>query len=390
MKNHSSRRDFLSVGLALPVAGIASSLGVCTESEQPAAKLSPVSSAKLSYRTLGRTGLKVTTVGFGCMLTSDPSVIERGADLGINYFDTARVYQQGNNERMVGVGLKRKRREIFLSTKTDATTTQGALDDLDTSLRELGTDYLDIWYLHAKSKPEDVTGELIEAQQRAKQQGKVRFIGVSTHAPKELIPWLVKKGATDVVLAIYNFTADQGVDPVLAEASKAGMGLVAMKVMAGGFRKVKPGDPLYPKLKRQGALLAALKWAVKNPHVHTTVPSMTDMDQLDENLRAMAELYTPGEEKLLAQHLEYITPFYCRTCGKCEGTCAKSLPVADMLRFLTYADGYGQFALGRGRFQELPAEVSAVRCQDCSRCTVSCPFGVRVPSQLSRAQELFA
>ena len=80
MKNRSSRRDFLSVGLALPVAGIASSLGVCTESEQPAAKLSPVSSVKLSYRTLGKTGLKVTTVGFGCMLTSDPSVIERTYD----------------------------------------------------------------------------------------------------------------------------------------------------------------------------------------------------------------------------------------------------------------------------------------------------------------------
>jgi hypothetical protein len=363
---------------------------VCTESEQSATNPSPVSPAKLGYRTLGKTGLKVTTVGFGCMITSDPSVIERAADLGINFFDTARGYQRGNNERMVGVALKRKRKEIFLSSKTDATTKQDALDDLDTSLRELGTDYLDIWGLHGKSDPQQVTDEQVEAQHLAKQQGKIRFSGVSTHRGQvELIPWLAKTGAVDVVITAYNFSMDPAMQGVIEQASRAGMGVVAMKVMAGGFRRVRPTSPLYPKLKTPGTLLAALKWVVKNPDVHTTVPSMTDMDQLGENLRAMAEPYMPAEEKLLAQHLEYITPFYCRMCGNCEGACAKSLPVADMLRFLSYADGYGQFALARERFLELPREVLAVRCSECSRCTVACPFGVQVPRQLSRAQELF-
>lgn len=116
---------------------------------------------------------------------------------------------------------------------------------------------------------------------------------------------------------------------------------------------------------------------------------MTDMDQLDENLKAMAEPFTPREDKLLSQRLESISPIYCRMCGKCEGNCAQGLPVADVLRFLTYADGYGQFALGRESFLELPKEVAAVRCAECPGCTVTCPFGVRVPNQLSRAQELF-
>jgi len=390
MKTNSSRRDFLSAGLAVPVAGIASSLGVWRESEQAASQPSPLSPAKLSYRTLGKTGLKVTTLGFGCMITSDPSVIERAADLGINYFDTARGYQHGNNERMVGAALKRKRRDIVLSSKTPSESKQAALDDLDTSLRELGTDYLDIWYLHGKDKPQGVKDELVEAQQLAKKQGKIRFAGVSTHAPQELLPWLVKKGVMDVVLVTYNFTMDKGVDAVIEEASKASMGVVGMKVMAGGFRKVKHTDPLAPKLKREGAMLAALKWVVKNPHVHTTIPSMTDMEQLDENLKAMAEPYSAVEEKLLARQLDYISPLYCRMCGKCEGACAKGLPVADILRYLTYAEGYGQFSLGREKFLELPVEVSAVRCQQCSRCTVTCPFGVQVASRLSRAQELFA
>jgi hypothetical protein len=117
---------------------------------------------------------------------------------------------------------------------------------------------------------------------------------------------------------------------------------------------------------------------------------MTDMEQLDENLKAMAEPYSAVEEKLLARQLDYISPLYCRMCGKCEGACAKGLPVSDILRYLTYAEGYGQFSLGREKFLELPVEVSAVRCQQCSRCTVTCPFGVQVASRLSRAQELFA
>jgi predicted aldo/keto reductase-like oxidoreductase len=137
-------------------------------------------------------------------------------------------------------------------------------------------------------------------------------------------------------------------------------------------------------------MLAALKWVVKDPNVHTTIPGMQDMEQLDENLRAMAEPYGAVEEKLLAQQLELITPLYCRTCGRCREACAKGLPVADVLRYLSYADGYGQFALAREEYAKLPHELADVRCRDCGHCTVSCPYGVEVAARLTRAQELFA
>jgi predicted aldo/keto reductase-like oxidoreductase len=329
------------------------------------------------------------------MLTSDASVIERAADIGINYFATARSYQQGNNERMVGAALKNKRKDLILSSNglsmnVHTPTKDGALSDLDTSLRELGTDYLDIWFLHGRDKTSEVPDELFEAQQIAKQQGKIRFAGLSTHNSKELIPFLAQKGTIDVVMVTYNFTMDKSMDALVELASNAGMGVVGMKAMAGGFRKVKPENPLYPKLKKDGVMLAALKWVLKNPKVNATIPSMTDMDQLEENLRAMAEPYSPVEEKLLAQRLEQIGPLYCRMCNECEGTCAKRLPVANLLRYLTYAEGYGQFSLGREHFLALPAEVTSVRCQDCVSCTVACPFGVKVSSRLARAQELFA
>src|ERR1700690_1649892 len=184
----SSRRSFLASGLVLPAAGLALPRPGRTPASQSAA---PVATDKLTYRTLGKTGLKVTSVGFGCMITSDASVIARAADAGINYFDTARVYQSGNNERMVGAALKGKRQNITLSSKTPSKTREAALAGLDTSLRELGTDHLDIWYLHAKTKPAEVTDELIDAQQTAKKAGKIRFAGVSTHSGQvELIPAL--------------------------------------------------------------------------------------------------------------------------------------------------------------------------------------------------------
>ena len=388
MTYDTSRRGFLSASLALPLAGLSSKIGLFQSEKTPA---SPNSPAKLDYRTLGKTGLKVTTLGFGCMITSDPSVITRAADLGINYFDTARGYQHGNNEKMVGAALKGKRKQIVLSTKSPAPDKEAALKDLDTSLQELGTDYVDIWYLHAKNSVADVHDDLIEAQQIAKKQGKIRFAGVSTHTgQKELLPWLAQKGVFDVVLVAYNFTMDSGMEQAVEAAAKGNLGVVGMKVMAGGFRSLKPGDPTFEKLHREGAMLSALKWTLKNPNVATTIPSMTDMDQLEENLKAMAQPFGGVDEKLLATKLAVISPLYCRLCGECEGTCAKGLSVQDTLRFLTYAEGYGQFALGREHFQELPVAQKSVRCGDCGECTVKCPHGVQVFARMSRAQELFA
>ena len=222
MTYDTSRRGFLSASLALPLATLTSKLGPFRSQTSPAPTDSPV---KLDYRTLGKTGLKVTTLGFGCMVTSDPSVITRAADLGITYFDTARVYQHGNNEKMVGAALKGKRNQIVLSTKSPADDKDGALKDLDTSLRELGTDHVDIWYLHAKTKPSEIRDDLIEAQQIAKQQGKIRFAGVSTHSgQKELLPWMAQKNAWDVVLVAYNFTMDAGMEQAVEAATKGNLG----------------------------------------------------------------------------------------------------------------------------------------------------------------------
>jgi len=377
MTDKFPRRGFLAAGLALPAVAAA---------------------AQPSLRQLGKTGLKVSPLGFGCMTTSDAVVIERAADLGVNYFDTARAYQNGNNERMVGAALKGKRQRVVISSKSMAKTRQEALAELDTSLRELQTDHLDVWFLHNKSTAAEVTDDLLEAQQIAKKAGKIRFAGVSAHFNMpEMLEHLVKRGQTDVALIAYNFTMKPELTGAIQRARRAGMGIVAMKVVAGGYSRIQRGDRLYgvnpdsltSTLKREGAMLAAIKWALKNRSVDTGIVCMTDFDQLEENFRAMTEPYTGSDEKLLSAQLAFLGPRYCRMCGACSGVCERGLPVPDMLRYLTYAEGYGQFAMAREQFLELPEAVRQARCGECGTCSIDCPNGVAVRERVSRAQELF-
>jgi len=389
MSSPRSRREFLTTsaltGLALPAAAAIDA----PKPAPPAMAPAPAAGAPvLRKRKLGKTGLEVTEVAFGCMITSDQSVIERAADLGVNLFDTARGYQGGNNERLVGAALKGRRDKVYISTKTGGKNKEEALAHLEESLRQLGTDHVDIWYLHGKSSAAGLADDLLEAQRVAKEQGKIRFAGVSLHSGHaEVIPAAIEK-KLDVVLVTYNFTMGERNDALMKSLHDAGVGVVAMKVMAGG--RGPEAVAMREKLAAKGGMLSALKWTLRNPWVHTTIPSTTDMAQLDENLRAMAEPWTKADEEKLVARLERIRPDYCSMCGQCEGTCPKGLPVADVLRYLTYAEGYGQFALGREHFLALPAAQRDVRCGDCTGCAVRCPNGVQVARRLSRAQALFA
>ncbi|MBZ5581602.1 MAG: aldo/keto reductase, partial [Acidobacteriia bacterium] len=274
-------------------------------------------------------------------------------------------------------------------------------------------DYLDIWYLHSRNDPAEVTDDLLEAQRSAKKAGKIRFAGVSTHFNMDrMLAHLVKQGQTDVVLSTYNF-AMRSVDAAMntnqqapatdmsaaiRAARKAGMGIVTMKALAGGVGRVERGDRLYganpqwlvKQLKQEGAPLAAIKWVLRNESVDTAIVCMTNHEQLEENLRAMAEPYADRDERLLAAQLAAIGPYYCRMCGACNGACDKGVPVPDVLRILTYAEGYGQFALARERYLELPETARRVRCGDCDSCSLACPHGVRVRERVTRAQEILA
>jgi uncharacterized protein len=387
MKNDTSRRNFLAAGLAFPAACLAST------KSGPALPVSALpqtagSRAEITYRVLGKTGMKVSSVGYGAMITSDPTVITRAADMGINYFDTSRGYSGGQNERMVGAALGAKRKNVFISTKCDTKDKQGVLGELETSLKELNTDYLDVWLLHGKNSPDAIPDDLVDALRTAKKQGKARFVGISTHELPSIVD-RVLECKLDIVQTMYSFASAASYGPALEKLHQAGVGLVAMKVMARAIGRPGRGAPAAPPRPANFAP-AALKWVLKNPSIGTTVPSMTDIDQLEQNFRVMAEKFTDDDSKVLVARLQEITPYFCRMCGSCKGQCPNELPVPDMVRFVMYADGYGQFALGRENFLRLSAEERQVRCSDCATCSVHCPNGVHVAQRLTRAQELFA
>jgi uncharacterized protein len=376
---HSSRRDFIAGGLALPAAAVTS----------PAAP-GMTAAAVPAVRALGKTGLKLPPVSFGCMITSDPSVVERAIDAGITHFDTARAYQNGNNERMVGAAVRGKRDKLILSTKSQSRKAREAMTDLETSLKTLGTDHVDIWYMHAVDDPKEISDAMLSAWETAKKQGKIRHIGISTHFPNLMADRIIQAGTFEVVLSTYNFTIGTNSDGAFAKLNRAGTGLVAMKVMAPAAREYGFKADRSGRMERSGAPLAALKWVLRNERFTTAIPSMVDMDQLETNLRALSEPFGAGDAKLLARVDEQIRPLYCRMCNQCSGQCPKGVRVPETLRYLAYADFYGQYALGREHFQALPEEAREVRCSDCSACSVRCPNGVHVPERLAKAQEWFA
>jgi aryl-alcohol dehydrogenase-like predicted oxidoreductase len=377
MECKQSRRSFLSTLALLPALE--------TLAEEPA----------LRYATLGKTGLKITKYIFGSMITSDRAVIERALDLGINCFTTSRDYQQGNNERFLGAALKGRRDKVILSTesidmmwrpKTEKETREYVLKNLETSLRDLQTDYVDLFFLHHKDEPGWIPDEAVEAVRDAKKQGKVRHAGITTHALPKMVDYLVKSDLFEAVIPIFNFTMDAEMNAAVKQVHEAGIGVIAMKVLAGGLRSEKP----LPQLKRPGAIAAALKWALNHPQVDAVVTSATSMDEVEENVRAVGEAFTERERQMLAAVLDKVGPKYCRLCGRCGSTCAKGLPVPEILRCGMYAEGYGQFALGRSQFLQLPEAARQPGCRDCPSCTVRCAYGIRVAERVSRTRELLA
>ncbi len=376
MEFNSSRRKFMKAGIILPAAGIASAHSFSTFAQMP---------SSVDYRVLGKTGLKVSTVGSGVGIVPDPQVISRAIDLGVNYFDTARGYGNGNSERVTGAALKGKRERVILATKTDGRTKADIFKDMDESLKALQTDYVDIWHLHSRDTPDTITDEAVEACEMLKKQGKTRFIGVSTHDVHAVADSILKIGKFDVVQTTYSYAI--GGAPLrqqaIAKLYAAGIGMVAMKVIiaVAGF---VPRDVNLPK---EGPL-AAIKWVLLNPAISTTVPYVKNIAELEMNVRAMKEAYTPQDEKMLYTRNEEIRPLYCRMCYECKGACPKGVPVTDELRFLAYNDFGGDFHQAQQSFRRLPEKIQSVRCSDCSSCSIQCPNGVDVRTRLIRAQEL--
>ena len=379
MSNDRSRREFLQAGLALPAAGLLSSPRL--EAALGAVQGTP----QVVYRTLGKTGLKVSGVGYGIGFVPVTEVVARALDMGINYYDTARDY--GDSEKIFSGVVKGKRDKIIIATKSPSRKKADILKDLDTSLQALGTDHVDIWHLHARDTPAAIPDEAVEAMRLCKQSGKARFIGFSCHDTNNMADFAIKNNF-DVVQTTYSFAIGSYYrDQAIAKLHAAGIGVIAMKVVVALSGLHLKGFDNPPHSTGEGPL-AGIKWVLNNPAIGTTVPFMQKISELEMNFRAMSEPYTPADEKMIYVRNEQIRPFYCRMCYECKGQCPKDVPITDALRSLAYHDFGGNYHQAAASFRDLTKDVRDVRCSDCSSCAVQCPNGVHVQERMIRAQEL--
>jgi uncharacterized protein len=387
--NRINRRGFLR-------AGITGAAGLMAFA--PSALAAPVTTGQddVIYRSLGKTGLKVPVISFGVMRADNPNLCKAAYAKGIKLFDTAHGYQNGNNETMLGNVLKDFTRGSFmLATKvkpagldkdgrpTDLTTTEDFLEKFSISLARLRMDYVDILYVHSVDNPEILEHKpVLNALKKLKKEGKVRFTGFSTHRNETaVIDAAARKGEWDMILTSYNFmqTYIGELKAAIRKASEAGIGIVAMKTLAGGgfFDKEKT---------RAINTTAALKWALSNPDITTAIPGMTDFDQLELNIRLLSDITLTEQEKndLIVPVAE--TGLYCTGCGKCMAQCSGNLRVPDLMRAYMYAYGYSSPAMARTLLDEIGA--TADPCSECSTCSVDCTKKFRVKEKITDISRL--
>ena len=382
-----NRRDFLKVGLAGTTSALLGWEGLA-DAMQYASAGSFVFPAPV-YRTLGRTGLKITIISFGAMLTPEPEVMKIAFDHGVNYVDTARRYMGGKNEEIVARALKGNRDKVYVATKISpaSTSKENIFKDVETSLKALETDYVDVIQLHNLTGREDriFNPEIREALVRLKEQGKVRFFGVTTHKNEaEVLHALAddKDRFFDTALVKYNFKSDAQTKQAIARAAQANIGIIAMKTLAGGYAT----DVLGPFSPYQ----AAIKWVLQDQHITATIPGMRDLAQLREDIAVMRTRFGYLDNFILKRYGAAVQPYYCHLCGKCEATCPKGVAISTINRCLMYAEAYKSPVLARSTYHEIPSSLSASVCLDCSDCVARCINKLDIPVKMERARKLLA
>jgi aryl-alcohol dehydrogenase-like predicted oxidoreductase len=335
----------------------------------------------LEYRTLGKTGLKVTTVSMGVMNCSDPAVLLRAFDLGINFYDTADCYMRGQNEEMVGKVFEGKRQKVFIQTKVHAHDEKKMRASVERSLRRLRTDYIDVLVWHNHSSPEEVSDpKLFEFMSKMKKEGKTRFTGFSAHSKMApLLREAAKSSFYDVALVSYNFTHSKDLKEAVALAAKSGIGIVAMKTQAGGYKKEKMGG-LSPHQ-------AALKYVLMDQNVSAAVPGVTTIEQIEECAVAMGASFSERNLNELKKYQSFLQGRICTMCGGCIGECAYGVLRSDLLRVVMYHDGYQNDGPVEEALEKTQLLQNIKLCSECPSCSVVCRRGLDMRAQAKLAQE---
>ena len=380
----NNRREFLKKSV-LGISGAALIPGVIKGNKPVASTYAPVD---LPVRTLGRTGIKTPLISFGTSGALDTGFIRTAYEAGVKMFFSATYYGEGNNEIIVGEGLKGLPRDSFIvgtavppdgmDNRTGKFTgtfdADGYIKKAEGSLKRFGLDYVDFFLFPYAGKKETVQDPgVLKALEQLKKQGKTRFVGIASHSDtEEALKAAAEAGIYDVAMISYNYKIKNidSLNAAIAGAVKAGMGIVAMKSTAGVFR-----DKSGPQLNSD----AVLKWALQNENITSIVSGMTSLEQLQKNLTMIRNLKMSEQEMkdLNLAAIDSETGLYCQQCRQCIPQCPNNLDIPTIMRSYMYAYGYKNTS--QAYYNMANANFSDKPCENCGTCSVKCPshFDVR-------------
>lgn len=350
-----------------------------------------------AYRRLGRTDARVSDISFGSSKVSSADVVREALDRGINYFDTAPDYADAASEKVIGEALRGRRDGVFVATKFCTpdghlavdTPVAKILEAVEGSLARLGTDHVDLVHIHACNEEERLLApNFHEAFDRLKEQGKARFLGVSSHTPRmvEVMIAAIESDRFDVIMPAYSYKLWPALDGVLDLARQRDVGVVAMKTLKGAYHR------RLPELAPDAGTFAqsAFRWVLANPKVGCLVISISTPEQIDEYLVASGQAPDGADVARLERYDAATSHLYCRPgCGACLGSCPHGVAIDDVLRADMYATRYDDAAGARKLYASLGAP--AAQCAGCDApCANACPFGLDVPALVQAAHRTLA
>ena len=333
----------------------------------------------MEYRILGKTGLKISRLGFGGIpiqridAEGTKALIHRLLEAGVNFIDTARGYTV--SEEYLGYALEGIRDKFVLATKSMAQTKDAMAADIETSLKNLRTDYIDLYQIHNPSAAayETITapGGALEALMEAKAAGKIGHIGFTTHSA-ELFKRALETDWAETIMFPYNIVETQAED-LLARCTQKNIGFIDMKPLAGGAI--------------EDATLA-LRFIAANPNVTVIIPGMAEPKELDQNLTAVADgsPLTEAEWSKIDDIRGSLGTHFCRRCNYCA-PCAAGISIPSVFLFEGYLSRYGLGDWAKERYASIPKHASD--CIGCGACEDRCPYHLPIRDMLKKVAEHF-
>lgn len=333
----------------------------------------------MEYRILGKTGLRISRMGFGGIpiqridAEGTKKLIHRLRDAGVNYIDTARGYTV--SEEYLGYALEGIRQDFILATKSMARTKESMAADIETSLKNLRTDYIDLYQIHNPS-PEDLElvqkpGGALEALREAQAAGKIGHIGITLH-PVNLFEKAVKLDWVETIMFPYNIVETQAQD-LIRECTKRNIGFIDMKPLAGGAID----DPAL-----------ALRFIASNPDVTVVIPGMATVEEADQNLNAINDVSPLSAEELdkIQNIRDSLGTQFCRRCNYCA-PCSVGMSIYSQFLFEGYYNRYGLKEWSAARYHAQQRKASD--CIDCGVCETRCPYNLPIRHMMKRVARLF-